>query len=108
MLFEVASHITRVRDGSRRRTLAEQLRDDIHDSLYRDSRDSPWTITTVGSDILLCAPDVLNLAQKFLESTGPNYSFADISIIDLARKLRQQSKEVKIFAFDLQLESYSD
>lgn len=103
-LFEVASHITRVSDGDRRRALAERLHNDIRDSL---DEDSPWTIVAVGSDILLRAQDVLNLAGRFLKSTGPNYSFADISIIDLARELQQQSKAVKIFAFDAQLQSYS-
>ena len=49
VLFEVASHITHVRDGRRRRTLGEKLRDDITNSI---NRDSPWTITTVRRDIL--------------------------------------------------------
>ena len=89
MLFEVASHITRARDGSRRRILAEKFRNDIHNSL---NRDYPWTIVTVGTDILLRAPDVLALAEKFLEFTGPNYSFADISVIDLTEELRQNQK----------------
>ena len=41
VLFEVASHITHVRDGSRRRTLGERLRDDVTSSIHRES---PWTI----------------------------------------------------------------
>ena len=105
VMFEVASHITHVRDGRRRRALAEGLRDDIRNSL---DRESPWTITVVGSDILLRSRDVMKLAEKFLESSGPNYSFADISIIDLAAELRRSGKAVKILAFDQQLESYSD
>ena len=105
VLFEVASHITHVRDGRRRRTLAEGLRDDISSSL---DRDSPWTITTVGSDILLRSGDVMQLAEKFLVSSGPNYPFADISIIDLATELRRSGKAVRILAFDRQLASYSD
>ena len=105
VLFEVASHITRVRDGRRRRTLGERLRDDIASSI---DRDSPWTITTVGREILFRSQDIIQLAERFLESSGPNYSFADISIIDLAAELRQPGRTVKILAFDEQLAAYSD
>lgn len=105
VLFEVASHITHVRDGRRRRTLAMKLCDDIGNSL---DRESPWTVATVGSDILLRSEDVIRLADQFLESSGPNYSFADISVIDLATELRRPGKVVKILAFDEQLASYSD
>ena len=42
------------------------------------------------------------------KSSGPNYSFADISIIDLATELRRPGRTVKILAFDGQLVSYSD
>ncbi len=105
VLFEVASHITHVRQGRLRHSLAETLRDDIRSSL---DHESPWTIATIGSDILLRSGDVMELAERFLESSGPNYSFADISIIDLTAELRRSSKVVKILAFDHQLESYSD
>ena len=105
VLFEVASHITHVRKGGRRRALGKRLRDDIASSI---DRESPWTIATVGREILLRAEDVIQLANRFLESSGPNYSFADISIIDLAAKLRRPERTVKILAFDSQLLSYSD
>lgn len=105
VLFEVASHITHVRDGRRRHTLGEKLRDDIISSFKRES---PWTIATVGRNILFRSQDVIRLAQRFLESSGPNYSFADISIIDLATELRPPGRSVKILAFDEQLVSYSD
>ncbi|MCY3818522.1 MAG: hypothetical protein OXH52_04035 [Gammaproteobacteria bacterium] len=105
VLFEVASHITHVRDGRNRRALGQRLRDDIESSL---DHESPWTITTVGSDILLRSTDVMHLADRFLESSGPNYSFADISIIDLATELRRVGKAVRKLAFDQQLASYSD
>ena len=105
VLFEVASHITHVRDGRRRRTLGEKLRDDIASSI---NRESPWTITTVGRNILFRSQDVIRLAERFLESSGPNYSFADISIIDLATELRRPDRTVKILAFDEQLAAYSD
>ena len=105
VLFELASHITHVSDGNRRRTLAEGLRNDIHGSV---DHDSPWTIATVSVDILLRSRDVLALAESFLDSSGPNYSFADISVIDLATELRRPSKIIKILTFDHQLESYSD
>ena len=105
VLFEVASHITHVRDGRRRRTLGEKLRNDITSSFERER---PWTIANFGRDILLRSEDVIRLADRFLESSGPNYSFADISIIDLATELRRPGRTVKILAFDGQLESYSD
>ena len=105
VLFEVASHITHVRDGRRRRILGEKLRDDITSSI---NRESPWTITTVGRNVLFRSQDVIRLAERFLESSGPNYSFADISIIDLATELRRPGRTVKILAFDGQLVSYSD
>ena len=105
VLFEVASHITYVRNGKRRRQLAKRLRNDIDDSL---DHDSPWTIAAADTNILLRSQDILKLAEKFLDSSGPNYSFADISVIDLATELRRRSGLVKIFAFDDQLEAYSD
>lgn len=105
VLFEVASHITHIRDGRRRRILGERLRDNVASSI---ARESPWTIATVGRNILLRSQDVIQLAERFLESSGPNYSFADISIIDLASQLRRPGRTVRILAFDEQLESYSD
>ena len=105
VLFEVASHITHVRNGGRRRILGKRLRDDITRSI---DRESPWTIATVGREILFRPQDVIHLVERFLESTGPNYSFADISIIDLATELRRPGRTVKILAFDGQLAAYSD
>ena len=105
VLFEVAAHITRVGDGGRRRTLATRLRDDIETSMHRES---PWTIPAVGLQILFRSQDVIQLAERFLDSSGPNYSFADISIIDLAAVLRRTGRTVKILGFDEQLASYSD
>ena len=105
VLFELASHITHVRDGGRRRELSERLLGDISNSL---DRDSPWTIVSSGADILLRSGDVIRLAKRFLESSGPGYSFADISIIDLATELRRPGRTVRILAFDEQLLAYSD
>ena len=50
----------------------------------------------------------MQLAERFLESSGTGYSLADISIIDLAEELQRLGRSVKILAFDQQLESYSD
>ena len=105
VLFEVASHITHVRDGNRRRALGKKLLQDIKNSF---ARGTPWTIVTVGRDILLRSEDVIQLANRFLESSGPNYSFADISIIDLTAKLRRPERTVRILTFDNQLKAYSD
>ena len=105
VVFEVASHINHVRDGRRRRSLGQRLLDDITSSIRRER---PWTIATVAPELLLRAEDVIRLAQRFLDSSGPNYSFADISIIDLAAELRRPERTVRILAFDEQLASYSD
>ena len=105
VLFELASHITHVRDGRRRRTLGNRLRDDIASSV---DRRRPWTIATVGRKILLRVEDVVRLAERFLEEAGPNYSFADISIIDLASNLRKPERTVRILTFDGRLGAYSD
>ena len=105
VLFEVANHITRVRDGHRRRTLSEELLQNITSSF---DENAPWTVVTVGREILLRSQDVIHLASRFLEASGPNYSFADISIIDLADQLRRRGRAVTILAFDSQLSAYSD
>lgn len=105
VLFEVASHITYVRDGKRRRSLGEKLASDIESSI---DGERPWTIAAVGREILLRSSDVIRLARRFLDSTGPNYSFADISVIDLANELRRPGRTVRILAFDEQLAAYSD
>ncbi len=105
VLFEFAGHITRVSDGTRRRKLSERLRDDIRTAI---DREWPWTIATVESEILFRLQDVMRLAERFLESSGSGYSFADISIIDLAKELQRLGRSVKILAFDQQLESYSN
>ena len=105
VLFEVASHITRVRDGRCRRALGERLRDDITSSI---ACENPWTTTTVGPGILLRPEDIIRLADRFPESSGPNYSFADISILDLAEELRRSKRTVEILAFDEQLTAYSE
>ena len=105
VLFEVASHITHVRDGNRRRSLGKKLLEDIEKSI---DQDSPWTIVAIGKDVLLRSEDLIGLARRFLQAAGPNYSFADISIIDLATELRKRNHSVKILAFDRQLAAYSD
>ena len=105
VLFEVANHVTHVRDGRRRRTLSEKLRNDIKSSL---DGESPWTIVATGKDVLLRSEDVIRLADRFLQTSGYNYSFADISIIDLATGLRSRGRTVKILTFDEQLAAYSD
>ena len=58
--------------------------------------------------IVLRSADILHLADRFLQMSGPNYSFADISIIDLVENLRKRERKVKVFAFAKQLRAYSD
>ena len=99
-LFEFANHICHVGDGRRRRALAERLRDDVRNSLERES---PWTVASFGSDILRRSQDVIELADGFLAHSGTGYSFADISIIELAVELEVSRKTVSIKTFDEQL-----
>ena len=105
VLFEVANHITHVRDGHRRHALSKELLENITSSF---DENAPWTVVTVGREILLRSQDVIHLASRFLEASGPNYSFADISIIDLTDQLRRRGRAVTILTFDSQLSAYSD
>ena len=107
VLFEVASHITHVRDrnGNRRRRLGKRLLEDIENSL---APDSPWTIVALDGNILLRSEDLINIARRFLQEAGPNYSFANISVIDLAIELRKRKRTVRILTFNEQLAAYSD
>ena len=40
-------------------------------------------------------------------ASGAGYSLADISIVDLARRLQKRKQTVWVLAFDKQLEAYS-
>ncbi len=104
VLFEVANHVTHVRDGRRRRRLNERFRDDVKQSI---DGFGPWTIIATGKDVLLRSEDLIRLADRFLQASGENYSFADISIIDLAATLQGKSRTVEILTFDEQLAAYS-
>ena len=104
VLFEVANHITRVRSGRRRRRLHEKFLDAVKQSL---DGNGPWTIVATGEDILLRSKDIIRLADRFLQSSGANYSFADISIIDLADTFQGKNRAVEILTFDGQLAAYS-
>ena len=104
VLFEVANHITPVRDGRRRRTLREKFRDDVKRSL---DGSGPWTIVATGKDILLRSKDVIRLAERFLQTSGENYSFANISIVDLAATLQGKNRTVEILSFNERLAAYS-
>ena len=105
VLFELANHIAHVGDGNCRYALAEMLLNDIRNAV---DNDFPWTIATMSSGILLRSRDVVDLAKRFLTLSGPGYSLADISVIDLAEELRGRSKQVRILEFDKQLKAYSD
>ena len=104
VLFEVANHITHVRDGCLRRTLSGKFRDHVKQSL---DGSGPWTIVATGEGILLRSEDVVRLADRLWQASGENYSFADISIIDLAATLRGKNRAVEILTFDGQLAAYS-
>ena len=105
VLFEVANHIVRVRNGHRRRRLIEQYRNDVHNSLEDDV---PWMVVRAfQDDILLRTQDLIEIAGRLVDTSGVGYSLADISIIDLAQRLQQKRQEVRILAFDEQLEAYA-
>ena len=105
VLFELANHIVRVRNGHHRRRLIMKFREHLGSSL-RDA--APWTVAhALQNDILLRAQDLIKLADRFAEGSGAGYSLADISIIDLAQWLQQRQLNVRILTFDQQLEAYA-
>lgn len=105
VLFEVANHIVHVRKGHHRRQLIEKLRNDINASLHDET---PWTIVgPLRDEILLRAQDLIGLADRLVTESAVGYSLADISVIDLARRLQQRGVKVDILAFDKQLEAYA-
>ena len=103
MLFEVTNHVTHVRDG-RRRLLNTRFRDDVKQSI---DGFGPWTIVATGKDVLLRSEDLIQLADWFLQAAGENYSFANISIINLAAKLHEKNRTVEILTFNERLAAYS-
>lgn len=105
VLFEVASHIVRVRNGHHRHNLIRKFREHLRTSL-RDA--VPWTVARASqNNILLRAEDLIKLADRFAEESGAGYSLADISIIDLAQWFQRRQLNVRILAFDQQLEAYA-
>lgn len=106
VLFELANHIVHVDNGYHRRRLIKQYKDDLNTSLKDET---PWTVVRRSQDdILLKSQDLIELADRLVQSSGPAYSLADISIVDLAGWLRKRKQTVRILAFDEQLEAYSD
>lgn len=105
VLFEVANHIVHVRNGHHRRRLIKQYTEHLNTSLKNAI---PWTVVRPSrDDILLRTEDLIELANRFVEASGTGYSLADISIVDLARRLQKRKQTVQILAFDKQLEAYS-
>ena len=104
VLFEVASHFTHVGDGRRRRKLSARFRDDVKRSI---DGGGPWTILATGKDILLRSEDVVRLADRLLQESGGNYSFANISIIDLATMFHERNRTVEVLSFNDRLAAYS-
>lgn len=47
------------------------------------------------------------MSRRLVATSGPAYSLADISIIDLAQRLQARQQVVRILAFDKQLEAYA-
>ena len=106
VLFEVANHIVRVRNGHHRRRLIKQYSEHLNSSLKDET---PWTVVRRSpDDILLRTEDVIELASRFVKESGVGYSLADITIVDLALRLRDRKQSVRVLAFDKQLEAYSD
>ena len=105
VLFEVANHIVHVRNGHRRRQLITRFGKEVSTSL---GDEAPWTVArALQNDILLRSRDFIALADRFAEESSTGYSLADISIIDLAQRLRKRQLKVRILAFDKQLEAYA-
>ena len=105
VLFEVANHIVHVRNGHHRRQLIVKFRGAVSGSLQDKT---PWTIVgPLRDDILLRPQDLAKLADRFAAEAAIGYSLADISVIDLARRLQGRQVRVSILAFDKQLEAYA-
>lgn len=105
VLFEVANHIVHVRNGHRRRELIKRFREDVSSSL-RD--EAPWTVVhALQHNVLLRTQDLIALADRFAEESAAGYSLADITVIDLAQRLQKRQLQVRILAFDKQLEAYA-
>ena len=105
VLFEVANHIVHVRNGHHHRRLIVRLQKDLSASL-RD--EVPWVVVgALQHDILMREQDLIKLVDRLVAESGHGYSLADISIIDLARRLQQRQVKVRILAFDKQLEAYA-
>lgn len=104
VLFEVANHIVHVRSGHHRHRLIEKYSDDLGTSLEDDT---PWEVVRPKEDILLRTKDLIEMSRRLVGASGPAYSLADISIIDLARRLQAKQQVVRILAFDKQLEAYA-
>lgn len=106
VLFEFANHLVRVEHGGRRRQLIGRYRDHVADSLRIET---PWTIVgEPDGGALLRAGTLIELADRFVAHSGEGYSLADISVIDLATRLREQRRVVKILTFDRELAAYAD
>ena len=105
VLFELANHIAHVKDGNIRRDLSGRLASDIRQSIEHET---PWLIPSVGRGTLLRTKELVHLADRFLRDSGPGYSLADISVIDLAEALRESDYQAQVLSFDDQLRAYSD
>ena len=105
VLFEVANHIVHVRNGHHRRRLIMKFREHLGTSLRNAA---PWTVVRgPQNDVLLSVQNLIKLADRFAEQSSAGYSLADISIIDLAKTLQKRRLNVRILAFDKQLEAYA-
>lgn len=105
VLLEIANHIVRVEPGGIRRKLIWQYRDNIEDSLKTQT---PWPIVgDPDGGALLRADTLIELADRFVAHSGKGYSLADISVIDLAARLREQRRVVEILTFDHELAAYA-
>ena len=105
VLFELANHIVHVRNGHHRRRLIKQYTEHLGTSLKDEI---PWTVVRRSQDdILLSTEDLIELAHRFARESSTGYSLADISIVDLARRLQKRKQTVRVLAFDKQLEAYS-
>lgn len=106
VLFEMANHIVRIRNGHHRRRLIKQFSEHLNSSLKDET---PWTVVRRSQDdILLRTEDLIELASRFVKESAVGYSLADISIVDLALHLRKGGQSVQVLAFDKQLVAYSD
>jgi hypothetical protein len=104
VVFELANHIAGIRDGARRKALAQALNKAVKSS--KDTA-SPWTIIPADKPL----EELSALCSAFEEDYAPQaIGLTDVCIIEEAKRLRKKypasAYKVHIWTTDLSLKSH--